>query len=425
MIFQDTLDFYRQQTGITGVSAAVYYGGNIWKGSSGWIDTINGVPVNDSTIFSIGSITKTLTSVLVLKCAEKNLLHLSDSIGKYLNVGLYPNIAAKITIKELLNHTSGLYDYVQNSQFQMNVVSNPTFNWPNDSCLYYVQAPYFSPGTGFAYSNTNYILLGLLLKNVLQLDSIYKLFRDSLFVPSSLMRTFLEPEMQGNFSNMAHPHFDLDGNQQTLEDGFFIPRNSLYSTAWTAGAVNSTAEELLILLKNVFSGSFFTLNYLDTLTEFQNQWGQNYGCGVAKSFYKGYEVWGHSGNIRGYSAIYYHLPLLDITLCVLANDNFADINTVALKLLDLAIGYVLNREESNQNSFFVIYPVPATNHLSIHSSFQEKGKYSVYDISGKEIFSFTKEKNFMVVDISFLPEGTYFLTYVEKGKKITRIFQKQ
>jgi hypothetical protein len=114
-------------------------------------------------LFTLGSNTKTYTSSVVLKLHELKLLNLSDTIGKWFANN--PNINGKITITQLLNHTSGVASYTENAAFWELVNADLTKKWTPEEIVPYIPAPSFALGTRWEYSNSNFLLAGLIIKS--------------------------------------------------------------------------------------------------------------------------------------------------------------------------------------------------------------------------------------------------------------------
>lgn len=156
---QKTLDRVREQQEIPGAAAAVVIPGQgVWTGTSGEADTRTHRPVTDHTLFAAGSITKTFVAALMLKLVERDLLDLDEHLSRW--VPEFPN-SRLITLRQLLNHTSGTEDFTHRTAFGEAQASNPNALWSPKRSLRYAQHPDSKPGKDWAYSNTNYILAGL------------------------------------------------------------------------------------------------------------------------------------------------------------------------------------------------------------------------------------------------------------------------
>jgi D-alanyl-D-alanine carboxypeptidase len=173
-----------------GVSAAVIIPGQeMWTGTSGISHGATQITAN--MLFSAGSITKTFTAVTIMQLAEENKLSLDDSLYNW--ISSYSNIDSTITIRQLLNHTSGLYDIADNSQFFEQIFLDQNRIWTLEEILSdYVLDPYFPKGTEWHYSNTGYIILRSIIKQISD-SGISDEYRSRFLLPLNLNRTFLAP----------------------------------------------------------------------------------------------------------------------------------------------------------------------------------------------------------------------------------------
>jgi len=158
---QETLDEKIQKYGVRGVSAAIVFPDKeVWTGTSGIShDTIS---IKSDMLFGIGSITKNVTAALALQLQEEGLLGLEDPLSKWLPT--YPYVDSTITIRQLLGHTSGLYMFWDNQEIWDALKADRTKVWSPEEVLSYIKEPYFAPGEGFRYSNTNYLLAAMIIE---------------------------------------------------------------------------------------------------------------------------------------------------------------------------------------------------------------------------------------------------------------------
>lgn len=127
--------------------------------------TINGATlIKADTLFQIGSETKSFTAITLLQLEAEKLLSLDDQIGKWLPH--IPHTWKKATIRQLLNHTSGIFNYVEADEFWDAEYKNLKRVWTDKELIHFAlhKKPYFLPGQGWHYSNTNYVLAGMIIK---------------------------------------------------------------------------------------------------------------------------------------------------------------------------------------------------------------------------------------------------------------------
>jgi D-alanyl-D-alanine carboxypeptidase len=237
---QDVLDDGLRATHGTGVSAAVHVPGQgTWTGVSGMSDLSASNRIKRDMLFDIASVGKTFTAALVLQLAEEGLLSLEDPLHTWLPA--YPNIESTITVRQLLNHTSGIFDFVENDAYWHSVLGDPKRLWEPADVLALVREPYFSSGQGARYSSTNYILLGMIVEQVTG-STMDEQIRTRFLVPLDLTHTF-SLGSESISGELAHGHFDLDGDGE-MEDMASIPRTAIDSSKWACGSIASTAEDV-------------------------------------------------------------------------------------------------------------------------------------------------------------------------------------
>ena len=162
-MLQDTLNLFNSFPSTKGVSVSVTCPGQgIWVGTGGL--SYSGVPVSSDMVFPLASNSKLFTAVTLLKLQEDNLLDLDNPISMYLPT--YNNVNPSITIRQLLNHTSGVADPFANQLFLDSLNAAPSRLWTPVEVLSWVGVPTFVAGTNFTYSNTNYILAGMVAQSV-------------------------------------------------------------------------------------------------------------------------------------------------------------------------------------------------------------------------------------------------------------------
>ena len=305
-----------------GISTAVIVPGyKTWTGITG--NSHPGVPITEDMVFDIGSIEKNFQAALVLELAEDGLLNLDDPIASYL--ADYPNVDGQITIRQLLNHSSGIF----------NVFEHPDFPWVKPDVDYaksweieevfnqFVLEPYGPPGTVQHYSSTNYLLLTAIIEEV-----------TGNRVPEEIERRFLKPMgLEHTFVSMgepppasytvAHPWVDID-QDGTLEDLYGIPLT--WKVSLTHPVIFANANDLARWMNALYHEQTVLspeahremLTYPDTTL--RDPEGGRYGLGVVDFTDRvGVPVIGHGGSSLGYSGAALYLPEYGISLAVLAN----------------------------------------------------------------------------------------------------------
>jgi D-alanyl-D-alanine carboxypeptidase len=335
---QAALDQGRAQAGIVGASATVIGPGLAWTGASGLSDRASAIRIRPEMIFGVGSITKSFTAALILQLSEEGALSLDDTLGQWLPaVAANPalHIPGAVTIRQLLNHTSGINELTDNNEFISRLLADPAKRLNPEDGLSYVQAPYFPPGASWHYSNTNYILLGLIAEraaNALVVNELQRRF----FTPLGLRGTFLQGE-EAVIGEITHGHTGAFGVPK--QDISSWPRTALNSVAWTAGAIVSTSEDLAHWTQALLSGGILLPESLQQLLTFvaTGDAGLEYGLGIGRQQDPQLgEIWFHTGNIFGYQGIIAYAPASRTSVAVLANDDSGNIGSTWRTLLSTA-----------------------------------------------------------------------------------------
>jgi D-alanyl-D-alanine carboxypeptidase len=253
------------------------------------------ITVNDQV--RVGSITKSMVATVVLQLVGERRLRLNDSIEDWLP-GVVPNGEA-ITLRMVLSHTSGLFDYGEDADFITRIVADPDRYWSPRDILAVALAhpPTFPPGAGWSYSNTGYILLGLVLERVTG-QPIQTVLERRVFRPLHLSRTFfaLDGRFRGTYAHGYLPPSLTGGGYQDTSS--WPP-----SWAWAAGAVVSTAADVARFYQGLMSGHLLRPSLLREMTKtVPAESPGRYGLGLAAFDLPCGTVWGHTGGIFGYSS---------------------------------------------------------------------------------------------------------------------------
>ena len=321
--FQEVLDNNLKTFNGTGVSASVVFQNqDIWSGTSGV--SFGTTPITQDMIFGVGSVTKTFIAALCLQLADEGAFTLEDSLHKWLPD--YPNIDNSITIRQLLYNTSGINNITDNTALWDSVFNDPTKLWtPEEIILSFLDEPYSTPGAGWFYSNTNYILLGKIINEVTG-SMVSTELRNRFFEPLDLNSTFFDVE-ETLPSNIAHGWFDLSGNG-SYDDISLIPRTGISSVLWTSGAIFSTAEDLANWSSALFQGNVISQFSLDQMLTscctLPGTTDVGLGMGVfliGPSNNAGVELIGYTGRTFGYLTSLFYLPDYGISVVVIINED--------------------------------------------------------------------------------------------------------
>jgi D-alanyl-D-alanine carboxypeptidase len=396
---QKTLDSMLVAKNVKGISAGVYYPGmGTWKGVSGISHA--SVPINSDMQFAIASNTKLFTAVLLLKLAENNLLSIDDSLHEFLPT--YRNIDSTITIRQLLNHTSGLADVTSVSGYPDSIMNNPRRIYSPAELMTWAGEPTFAPGKGWEYCNTNYLLAGMIAEKVTG-QSYGKLLRDSILNPLNLDSTFLDV-FETVPPVIAHPW-------QAGKDNNAIPRIALNSAAWSAGAMYSNSSEMIQWYDALMNGKVINAQSLKEMTTFVGT--GRYGMGIAETVVNNIRVWTHGGQIwGGYNSSMMYDPQTGIIVCVLTNQLPAQAFQISAEMMSIVKITAVDIDETQvQNT--IIYPNPTNSIVQVTIPNQEILSVRLLNSNG----AFLQEYAGSSFSVSHLPHGAYFL-HVQTNQKL-------
>ncbi|KXY31024.1 MULTISPECIES: serine hydrolase domain-containing protein [Bacillus] len=288
--------------GFPGILVKTYEGGKTWGYAAGVANLSTKKPMKTDFRFRIASVTKTFTATVVLQLAGENRLNLDDSIEKWLPGVIQGNgyDAKQITIRQILNHTSGIAEYSRTKEADFFKNRNKSFTAEDLVKLGLSLPPDFAPGKGWSYSNTGYVLLGILIEKVTG-NSYAEEIENRIIEPLELSNTFLP----GNSSvipgtNHARGYFQPDGASELKDITYYNP-----SIGSSAGDMISTADDLNKFFSYLLSGKLLKEQQLkQMLTTVPTGSAEivGYGLGIYETrLPNGVSIWGHSGGIPGFS----------------------------------------------------------------------------------------------------------------------------
>lgn len=390
---QNKIDSVRSANNLKGISAYVIIpGAGTWKGVTGV--SHSGFPITSDMQFGIGSNTKLFTGVLILKLAENNIINLDDSLHQHLPN--FNNINPNITIRQLLNHTSGIADVNNVVGYTDSILTNPNRIFIPTEVMTWVGPPLFPAGTSWSYCNTNYILAGMIAESATG-QSFGKLLRDSVLSPLQLDSTFL-----GLYDSILFP---IAHPWQGGVDKYSTPRKSLHSVAWSSGAMYSTSGEMAQWYKALMNGQVLNQNSFNELTTFVGS--GNYGIGLYSTNVLGRTVWQHGGTIwGGYNSSMVYDTTTGIIISILINQNPAQAFQVSIQLLSTLINYPIGLTENTIiDKLITVYPNPTNGLVHIEIPDQTIANIKVYNMQGQIIKETTESR----LDLSSYSNGMYFL----------------
>jgi D-alanyl-D-alanine carboxypeptidase len=317
------------EEGLQGVALHVERDGDVlFDGAAGLASREDDTPLTSSDRFRIYSITKTFTAVLILQLVDEGILALDDTVTDWLS---HPAVARishveQITVRHLLTHTSGVYDYfAPDSAFWQDAYLGEDADWsrvwtPAELLAYADGAnhdPDFAPGEGVHYSNTGYILLGLIVEAATG-QAFGERLHQQILDPLGLTDTVFA-------ADEAVPGGTVQGYH--LIDGELVNVSATHLSAqWTEGGIVSTTRDLARFAEALFDGELLTAATLQEMLAFtpSERPGIAWGMGAARMQTPSGDLIGMGGAGPGFAARMFRLPESDLTIVLLTNTNRDD-----------------------------------------------------------------------------------------------------
>ncbi len=407
---QQIFDSVCKANNIKGASAAVLIPNvGIWKGAYG--QSHAGVPIATSMQLGIGSNTKTYIATLMLKMQENGMLDLDDTIGTWIQN--LPNINGQITLRQLLSHRSGIYNFTNNPDFTTTI--NDDFNkvWDAEDALQFIEAPNFAPGTAYEYSNSNYLIAGLIIEQVYG-QSISNVLRSQLLQPNNLVETVFYPE-ENIVTSVPHVwsiHFPKTYLEDITQD-YQYSHNAMFSLAASAGAIMATAEDNVKFWNKLMSGAIINSSSLSEMKTFGiiPSSAKKYGLGLFRiPRYNGRTVFGHGGTNIGFINENIVDSVTGVCISVLTNQDSVSNATLLANIISplhrATLFPVSVNTLTSVKTEIEIYPNPASNYIDIEYNGLQATILYINDIAGKAVWEGTITAGIHHVNLNVAP-GTY------------------
>ena len=301
----DTLANNNRFTG----SVAISHNGELqYAKTVGFVDVEQGLKANENSKYRIASVTKTFTTVLVFKAIEENRLKLNQTIDQF-----FPAIknAKKITISNLLNHTSGLPDILNDNSFDW---SQPT---TEEKMIEIIskEGSEFNPGKKTSYSNTNFTVLTYILEKIYQMP-YSEILEKKIVSPIGLKNTYFGKKINiEDNESKSYRHF-----------GWVLQFETDISALTGAAGIVSTAVDLTRFSDALFTGKLISINSLEKM--------KKYNMGLFPVSFDGKTGFGHSGDRDGFRAFFAYFPDNKFSIAFTANGLYRINSNMAYVLLN-------------------------------------------------------------------------------------------
>jgi D-alanyl-D-alanine carboxypeptidase len=306
--------------GLPGMSVLVEDSNGVWVGSGGYADIENKIPFTPCHISKAASITKLLIGTLTMKLQEEGKININDPISKYIDESILKKIdkAEGKTIRQLMNHTTGIFDVITSSDFYLAVLNNPNKTWTQEELLKYVYGvkgyelnnPYPAH-----YSSTNTLLLSMCIEKATG-EKHDKLLHELILDPLQMNDTYYQGH-DAVPTSAAQGYFDLYNN------GTIINVSNLITGSGNGyGGIYSNVFDLHKFLKALLvQKTILTQTSLDTMQNFVQEDDDYFtGVGIIKKFTNkpAYGI-GHTGRDLGYVADAFYFPQRKIYMVFFVN----------------------------------------------------------------------------------------------------------
>lgn len=326
---QTNLDEWHKAGKFAGATLGVCLAdGNCFGLAVGFSDLEKKTPMKPDDLMLAGSTGKTFALAVAMQLVKEGKINLDDKIEKYLGKEVWfnrlPN-SKDITVRQLMNHTSGLIRYEFKEQFTKDLTANPDKVWKPQELIAYLfdeKAP-FEAGKSWDYSDTNYIVLGMIIEKVTG-KKFYDLAKNRVIKPLNLKNTFPQDKrvLKGLVQGYAGDKNEFTGKDKVLENGKFIINPQF---EWTGGGWMTNSEDLARWAKLMYEGKTFDASLLPEMLNGVSapMLGRDtkYGLGVIIRPTRAGLTYGHSGFFPGYMTDMIYFPESKISIAVQVNSS--------------------------------------------------------------------------------------------------------
>jgi D-alanyl-D-alanine carboxypeptidase len=317
--FQAIIDKYKK-LGLPGISVLVEDTSGLFIGSAGYADLEEGIEFTPCHPSKAASITKLMVGVLAFQLQEEGLLNIDDPISDYIDAEILDKLdnAAGATIKECMNHTTGIFDLITSDNFYLAVINNPNKEWRQEELLefaYNQGAVEFEAPFTASYSNTNTALVSMCIEAATGRDH-GELLREKIIDPLGMTNTFYQGR-ESLPNNVAQGYFDLHNNGTIVNVS-----NMITGSGNGYGGMYSNVEDLNVFIRQLFADkTILSAASLLAMEDYYLARDNFYtGTGMIKKFTeKAHHGIGHTGRDLGYSANLFYFPTAKVSSAFFVN----------------------------------------------------------------------------------------------------------
>lgn len=327
-------DSIMANTNLPGMIISVVCGDFKYEKARGYADVINQLPMTLDKNYRIGSVTKTFSITVLLQLVDEGKLALNDPISKFFPD--FPN-GDSITVRMLANMTSGIFNFTESKDFEDSIEIKSFKKWTEEEIVEMAlrYPPYFAPGKSFHYSNTNTIMIGMIIEKLTG-NNLADETAKRIFVPLGLKNTSIPTDnlMPGDYSHgyNAGDSLVLPYEDNTIK---FDP-----SWAGAAGDIISNIQDIKIYLRALGNGSMVSKEMQEQRLKWAaliNGGEMGYGLGI---FMIKENYYGHNGGIPGFTNLSVYSPEKNCSIIVMYNVQIGNLSPDALakRIIDIMNG---------------------------------------------------------------------------------------
>src|SRR3989442_104807 len=328
--------------GSPGCALGVYRDGKIiYSKGYGLANLEENVPITPESVFDIGSTSKQFTAASILLLEERGKLSVNDDIRKY--IPELPDYGQKITILHLLNHTSGLRDYL--TLMDLAGINTDSVTTDEDALqiIFRQKALNFAPGSDWLYSNTGFFLLSVIVKRVSG-KTLREFAAENIFTPLAMTHTQYRDDHTSLIANRAMAYDAKEkGTGYRLDVSYFEQTGD--------GAVHTSVEDLLKWDENFYTGQIGGKGFLAEIQEqgkLNNGKVLDYAKGLFIQDYRGLHTVSHGGSWGGYRAELLRFPEQHFSVACLCNLGSARPSNRARRVADVYLASLMKPKEANK-----------------------------------------------------------------------------
>lgn len=390
---------------VSGSFAIAENGNFTFQKAVGFADAEKNSKANINTQYRVGSVTKIFTAVLMMKAVEEKKISLDQKLSEFITE--IPN-GEKITLEQLLQHRSGIHNLTDEPEFWQYYTTPKTSTELIDIIKKYKSD--FEPGSKHDYSNSNYILLGIILEKIYK-TSYADLLEAKITQPLRLKLTKIGGTIDSSKNQAKSFYFENGKYIAVPESDMSIPIG--------AGNIVSTPMELIKFIQALENGKLVTKESLSKMKNFVD----DYGYGLVHFPYEKTFGYGHTGGIDNFRTALFYFPELKVAVAYVANQTTIDTNEIFDKMIDVTQGKDFKMPNFNS----IVSEVELQKYVGVYSSKGISLKINIFikdkqlmaqatgqsafplDAVSKTSFTF----NMANITIDFEPEKNLFV--IEQG----------